>query len=67
MILLPGVMSAQDPDSSSEDERDYKTTNVTLGYASTEALGDDISHIGGHPVLRLCIPENAGLILADMV
>ena len=37
-------------DSSSEDEGGYSTTNVTLGYASKEPTGDDISHIGGYPV-----------------
>lgn len=36
--------------SSSDDEGGYTTTNVTLGYASLESTGDDISHIGGHPV-----------------
>jgi len=34
---------------SSDDAGDYSTTNVTLGYASTESTGDDISHLGGHP------------------
>ncbi|RMZ88051.1 hypothetical protein DV736_g4714, partial [Chaetothyriales sp. CBS 134916] len=42
-------MSKIDMNSSSEDDGDYTTTNVTLGYASTEPTGDDISHIGGHP------------------
>lgn len=41
-------------DSSSEDEGPYTTTNVTLGYASRESTGDDISHLGGHPVPILC-------------
>lgn len=36
--------------SSSEDEGEYTTTNVTLGYASKEPTVDDISHVGGHPV-----------------
>ncbi|KAK5057719.1 hypothetical protein LTR84_011720 [Exophiala bonariae] len=37
-------------DSDSSDEgADYSTTNVTLGYATTEPTGDDISHLGGHP------------------
>ena len=44
-------MSNMDMDSSSEDDGDFKTTNVTLGYASAEATGDDVSHIGGHPVI----------------
>ncbi|KIX07621.1 uncharacterized protein Z518_02274 [Rhinocladiella mackenziei CBS 650.93] len=34
---------------SSDDGDDYSTTNVTLGYATTESTGDDISHLGGHP------------------
>ena len=34
---------------SSDDAGDYSTTNVNLGYASTESTGDDVSHLGGHP------------------
>ncbi|KAJ9611404.1 hypothetical protein H2200_004588 [Cladophialophora chaetospira] len=34
---------------SSDDGEDYSTTNVTLGYASPESTGDEISHLGGHP------------------
>ncbi len=41
-------MPSYDSDSSDEGE-DYSTTNVTLGYASTEPTGDEISHLGGHP------------------
>jgi pre-rRNA-processing protein TSR4 len=42
-------MAPRDAESSSEDENDgYTTTNVTLGYASHEPVGDDISHLGGH-------------------
>jgi pre-rRNA-processing protein TSR4 len=41
-------MPPYDSDSSDEEE-DYSTTNVTLGYASTESTGDEISHVGGHP------------------
>ncbi len=52
------AMSGIDADSSSEDEGDYKTTSVTLGYASIEATGDDISHLGGHPVGTPCITFN---------
>ncbi|KPI41314.1 20S rRNA accumulation protein 4 [Cyphellophora attinorum] len=42
-------MAPRDAESSSEDDNDgYTTTNVTLGYASHEPVGDDISHLGGH-------------------
>jgi hypothetical protein len=37
-------------DFSSEDEAVYDTTNVTLGYTSTETTGDDVSHTGGFAV-----------------
>lgn len=43
-------MATKKYDSSSDEEGDFTTTNVTLGYASTETAGDDISHIGGYPV-----------------
>lgn len=39
-------------DSSSDEEGDYTITNVILGYASEEPVGDEISHTGGHPVSR---------------
>ncbi|KIW28668.1 uncharacterized protein PV07_08311 [Cladophialophora immunda] len=41
-------MAPYDSDSS-DDGEDYSTTNVTLGYATVESTGDDISHLGGHP------------------
>ncbi|KIY02491.1 uncharacterized protein Z520_00956 [Fonsecaea multimorphosa CBS 102226] len=41
-------MAPYDSDSS-DDGDDYSTTNVTLGYATVESTGDDISHLGGHP------------------
>lgn len=41
-------MASYDTDSSSEGE-DNLRTNVTLGYVSEEATGDEISHTGGHP------------------
>lgn len=41
-------MASYDGDSSSDDELDVRT-NVTLGYATDEITGDDISHAGGHP------------------
>lgn len=40
-------MPPYDSDSSDEDD-DYSTTNVTLGYAATETKGDDVSHLGGY-------------------
>lgn len=40
-------MANYDSDTS-EGEIDVKT-NVTLGYATDDATGDDISHTGGHP------------------
>jgi pre-rRNA-processing protein TSR4 len=40
---------------SSDGEDNYTETNVLLGYASTEATGDLISHIGGQPV---CSPAD---------
>ena len=43
-------MSGRDIDSSSDEEGNYTTTNVTLGYAAKEPSGDEISHLGGHPV-----------------
>jgi pre-rRNA-processing protein TSR4 len=42
------IMPSYDSDSS-DDGQDYSITNVTLGYASTESTGDEISQIGGHP------------------
>jgi pre-rRNA-processing protein TSR4 len=41
-------MPTYDSDSSDDDAL-YSTTNVTLGYATTDSSGDEISHIGGHP------------------
>ncbi|KAK5942607.1 hypothetical protein PMZ80_005172 [Knufia obscura] len=41
-------MAPYDSDTSSEDGLDVQT-NVTLGYATQEPTGDDISHVGGHP------------------
>ena len=38
-------------DSESSDEGgDYAETNVLLGYATREATGDAVSHLGGAPV-----------------
>ena len=43
------VMASYDSDSSFEDEN-FTETNVLLGYASKEPMGDEISQLGGHPV-----------------
>ena len=43
-------MPPYDSESSDDDGNDYTETNVLLGYASTEATGDAISHLGGAPV-----------------
>lgn len=44
-------MDPYDSDSSGlEDAGDYTETGVLLGYASTEATDDTISHLGGWPV-----------------
>jgi len=44
-------MAPYDSDSDDSDEGDeYTETNVLLGYASNEASGDPVSHLGGHPV-----------------
>ncbi|KAI1609609.1 programmed cell death protein 2 [Exophiala viscosa] len=42
-------MPPYESDSSSDDGEDYSTTNVTLGYASADSTGDDVSHLGGYP------------------
>ena len=41
-------MASYNDDSSSDEELDVQT-NVTLGYATDEITGDDISHAGGYP------------------
>ncbi|KAF2252380.1 hypothetical protein BU26DRAFT_479997 [Trematosphaeria pertusa] len=41
-------MPPYESDSSDEGE-DYTETNVLLGYASKEATGDTVSHLGGQP------------------
>lgn len=42
-------MSPYDSDSSSDDGANDVQTNVTLGYVTADATGDEISHVGGHP------------------
>jgi pre-rRNA-processing protein TSR4 len=43
-------MPPYDSESSDEGE-DYTETNVLLGYATEDATGDAVSHLGGAPVL----------------
>lgn len=43
------TMPPYDSESSDEGE-DFAETNVLLGYATREATGDAISHLGGAPV-----------------
>lgn len=47
---------------SSDEGENYTETNVLLGYATKDATGDAISHIGGAPV-RSRLQENK--ILTD--
>jgi hypothetical protein len=35
---------------SSDDGEEYTETNVLLGYATEDATGDAVSHLGGAPV-----------------
>jgi pre-rRNA-processing protein TSR4 len=42
-------MPPYDSESSDEGE-DYTETNVLLGYATEDATGDAVSHLGGAPV-----------------
>lgn len=42
-------MDPYDSDSSLDDAGDYTETGVLLGFASTEATDDTISHLGGWP------------------
>lgn len=47
-------MDPYDSDSTGlEDEGDYTDTGVLLGYASKEAVDDNISHLGGWPVCQV--------------
>jgi hypothetical protein len=64
----PCVAALHDMDSSSDDEGDYTTTSVTLGYAAPDASGDEISHLGGYSVsTRSITQEEACLTRADLV
>jgi pre-rRNA-processing protein TSR4 len=42
-------MPPYDSESSGEDD-DYTETKVLLGYATEDATGDAVSHLGGSPV-----------------
>ncbi|KAL2134913.1 hypothetical protein VTI74DRAFT_10405 [Chaetomium olivicolor] len=42
-------MAPYDSDSSGGEEDDYTETNVLLGYASSDANGEEISRLGGRP------------------
>lgn len=43
-------MSFDDSDSSDAESFNGITTNVFLGYASTDPIEDDFSHLGGYAV-----------------
>jgi pre-rRNA-processing protein TSR4 len=43
-------MASYDSGSSLDDQTDCTKTGVLLGYASKEATGDAISHLGSIPV-----------------
>ncbi|KAK0713203.1 programmed cell death protein 2 [Lasiosphaeria miniovina] len=42
-------MAPYDSDSSGGEDNDFTETNVLLGYASSEANGEEISRLGGRP------------------
>jgi hypothetical protein len=50
IALTYAAMPPYDSESSDEGE-DYTETNVLLGYATEDATGDAVSHLGGAPVL----------------
>ncbi|RPB25877.1 hypothetical protein L211DRAFT_62375 [Terfezia boudieri ATCC MYA-4762] len=55
-------MSGNYSDSEDEDYGDFQTTNVTLGFAVTEATSDKISHLGGEPTwIKLTSPLDTRL------
>lgn len=43
-------MAPYDDDSSDGENNDFTETNVLLGYASSDANGEEISRLGGRPV-----------------
>ena len=43
-------MALHDSDSSGDEDEQYATTNVMLGYASKEPTDDTFSHLGGAAV-----------------
>ncbi|KAJ8105977.1 hypothetical protein OPT61_g9845 [Boeremia exigua] len=51
---------------SSDEGEDYTETNVLLGYATKDATGDAISHIGGTPVRTHPCAEDTLLTAAEL-
>lgn len=49
-------MALHASDSSGEEDEQYATTNVMLGFASEEPTEDIFSHLGGIPVRFCCLP-----------
>lgn len=43
-------MASDLSDSSADEEEQYTTTNIMLGYASKEPTDDSVSQLGGFPV-----------------
>ena len=46
-------MTLLESDSSEDDTSSFTTTNVMLGYASTTPTDDEISQLGGQPVIHV--------------
>lgn len=51
-LTIFSKMAPYDSDSSGAEDDDFTETNVLLGYASTDANGEEISRLGGYPVCR---------------
>ena len=66
LVRLPLRMSLNDLESSSDEDGDYATTNVTLGYASKESTGDDVSQLGGYHVCLWQCPRASILTSVDV-
>lgn len=61
-------MAPYDSDSSDGEDNDYTLTNVLLGYTTSEAKEDTISHLGGKPVRSaLLIPFASGFICPNLL
>ncbi|KAL8789090.1 MAG: hypothetical protein Q9213_001353 [Squamulea squamosa] len=54
-------MALYNKESSDEEDDQYATTNVMLGYASMEPTGDTFSHLGGNPAWPDNDPPSASL------